>query len=224
MLKSRDRLIELETQLQEIKNSIKEVEANTIKIAPELEALRVNYMSTREQIDIKYRKVVELRRNRNEIAYTMNNEIQGFSPEKDILDRESIMTCSFWDLEGPEKPSILSWMDENQPPQDASPYNKECQEQIKTLTKQLDQTNKMYKKCLLENANNADLLKTKDQLLEKVDKSQKSEREVLDKKYDLLNKVKEQQEKCIKKLQEQIMVQEKLIKGLIRSWKLTNII
>ena len=63
-------------------------------------------MSTREQVDIKYRKVVELRCNRNEIAYTMNNEIQGFSPEKDILDRESIMTCSFWDLEGPEKPSI----------------------------------------------------------------------------------------------------------------------
>ena len=65
MLKSRDRLIELEIQLQEIKNSISEVEANTIKIAPELEALRVKYMSTREQVDIKYRKVVELRCNRN---------------------------------------------------------------------------------------------------------------------------------------------------------------
>ena len=85
MLKSRDRLIELEIQLQEIKNNISEVEANTIKIAPELEALRVKYMSTREQVDIKYRKVVELRCNRNEIAFTMNNEIQGFSPEKDIL-------------------------------------------------------------------------------------------------------------------------------------------
>ena len=147
MLKSRDRLIELEIQLQEVKNSISEVEANTIKIALELEALRVKYMSTREQVDIKYRKVVELRCNRNEITFTMNNEIQGFSPEKDILDRESIMTLSFWDLEGPEKPSILSLMGEKQPPPDASPYNEELQKQIENLTKQLDQKNKIYDKC-----------------------------------------------------------------------------
>ena len=130
------------------------------------------------------------------------------------------MTCSFWDLEGPEKPSILSWMDENQPPQDASPCNEEYQKQIEILTKQLDQTNKMYKKCLLENANNAELLKTKDQLLEGVDKSQKLEREILNKKYDMinkkydmLNKVNENQERNIKKLQEQNMVQEKAIKA-----------
>ena len=73
MLKCRDGLIELDIQLKKIKNDIREVEANSIKISPELEALRVKYMSTREQVDIKYRKVVELRCNRNEIAVNMNN-------------------------------------------------------------------------------------------------------------------------------------------------------
>ena len=67
MLKCRDSMIELDIQLKKIKNDISEVEANSIKISPELEALRVKYMSTREQVDIKYPKVVELRRNRNEI-------------------------------------------------------------------------------------------------------------------------------------------------------------
>ena len=76
------------------------------------------------------------------------------------------------------------------------------------LNNQLDQMNKLYKNCLLENANKDELLKTKDQLLviEK-EKTQTYE------KYDRLNKIKENHEGVIKDLQEKIVAQEKLIKA-----------
>ena len=101
-----------------------------------------------------------------------------------FMDRESIMTFSFWDLEGPEESSIFSLMGEKHPSPDASPYNEEFQKQIENLTKQLDQKNKIYDKCLLENAKSAELLKLTNQHLKKADE-----------KYDILNKVKVNQER-----------------------------
>ena len=69
--------------------------------------------------------------------------------------------------------------------------------------------NKLYKKCLLENANKDELLKTKDQLLV----IEKEKIQTSDERCDRLNRVKENHEGVIEKLQEKIVAQEKLIKA-----------
>ena len=122
-------------------------------------------------------------------------------------------------------------MGEKQPPPDASPYNEEFQKQIENLTKQLDQKNKIYEKCLLENAKNDELLKKKDQLLEGVDKSQRLEREILKEKYDMINKVKVNQERISENQQKEninldtmFQNQEKVIKDLDEQLKAKQIL
>ena len=83
MLKSRDRLIDFEIQLNEIKNDIRIAEENGIKISAELETSRLSYMSIREQVESKYWKVLELKSKRNKIVVAMNNgNIQGFFPRE----------------------------------------------------------------------------------------------------------------------------------------------
>ena len=97
-------------------------------------------MSTRDEFEAIYDKVVELRSKRNELVVAMSNgNVQDFSPTNDnsgyFLDKDSY---SFWDMECQEDSGFFSLEGEKQcATPDTGPNQERLQEQVSDLQRRL---------------------------------------------------------------------------------------